>query len=56
MMIIGQMHDFHVTGVSTIIFLIANVNMEYHIIVLIAHDFVCQISIVSAEFGYYRFC
>ena len=48
---LGQMHDLHVTGVSTIctiagygigtiIFLIATVTLEYHIIVLIARDFV----------------
>ena len=38
------------------IFLIVTVNMEYHIIVLIARDFAFQLSIVSAEFGSSRFC
>ena len=87
-MIIGQMHNLHVSGVSswwlshlhklhvpgvstwclyhfctiacygtvTIIFLIVTVNMEYHIIELIARDFAFQISIVSAEFGSSYFC
>ena len=36
--------------------LIVIVNMEYHIIVLMARDSVFQISIVSAEFGSSRFC
>ena len=43
-------------GIVTIIFLIVTVNMEYHIIGLIARDFAFQISIVSAEFGSSRFC
>ena len=62
MMIIGQMHNLHVTGMSTwcciictiacngiwtMIFLIVIVNTEYHIIVL---NSVFQISIVSAEY------
>ena len=34
-------------GFSTIIFLIVTVSMEYHIIVLIARNFVFQRSIVS---------
>ena len=33
--------------IGTIIFLIVTVNMEYHIIVLIARDFVFQTSIIS---------
>ena len=56
MWIIYQMHDLHVTGlymmifgheISAIIFLIVTVNMEYHIVGLIARDFVFQTSIVS---------
>ena len=43
-------------GTVTIIFLIVTVNMEYHIIVLIARDFAFQISFISAEFGFSRFC
>ena len=35
-------------GIGTIIFLIVTVNMEYHIIVLIARDFVFQTSVVAA--------
>ena len=34
-------------GIGTIIFLIVTVNNEYHIIVLIACDFVFQISVIS---------
>ena len=44
-------------GIGTIkIFLIVIVNMEYDIIVFIAHDSVFQIWIISAEFGSSRFC
>ena len=43
-------------GTVTIIFGILTVNMEYHIIVLIACDFAFQILIVSAEFRSSRFC
>ena len=42
-------------GIGTIIFLIVTVNLEYHIIVLIAHYFVFQTSIVSAEFDFFSF-
>ena len=42
-------------GTVTIIFRILTVNMEY-IIVHVARDFACQISIISAEFGSSRFC
>ena len=43
-------------GIGTIIFLIVTVNMEYHFVELIARDLVFQLSIVSAEFGSFRFC
>ena len=53
-------HDYICTiacyGTVTIIFLIVTVNMEYHIVVLIAHDFAFQILIISAEFVSSHFC
>ena len=50
-----ELYRMHFCMLLIIIFLIVTVDKEYHIIVLIPHDFVFQTSIVSAESNFFSF-